>query len=517
MVRGNRCLSLVILVIMNNAVIEIPFSKRFIAPAVGFILSYARELKAGEGKLDLIKRSAEFVISLLVEKNPAGDEGSRLSIDVSEADGKMAVKFLNRGIPVFLSAVSDRESDRAFVSDFYEAASGMDNIQVDNLGRHGQKITLETALGAKAAPGRGPDARPDEGWSEATQNSDQIRVKDEDIEIRLLKAGSEEHKLSRLFHSVYGYNYINEFVYYPGRLAEMIRQGKLISVVAALPNGRLVGHVGLVKWGDSPPVYEAALGLVDPLVKSSGLFGKIFGKTMEYVKKTPMQYCFFDFVTNHDFSQKHISKYGIRDMALFVGCQAKATQARLEKLGIGRDPADMDRYTILLSIIPGVERPFGKTIKLPQGLGESLEFLLKPLNLAWLPEPRFSALPGGGKYGSKCSPLQSAVSYDLESPGRTALGELLAGWRELLRNGYQYASVDIPLGSPGLGNAHNLLAADGFFIAGLVPYRYSDKLAFRFQAVAPSRIALDKIKVASENSKRLLEIIKADYQRNCLL
>ncbi|MBU2574853.1 MAG: hypothetical protein KKH28_12330 [Elusimicrobia bacterium] len=492
---------------MNNAVIKIPFSRQFTAPAVGFILACARELKAEEGKIDLIKRAAEFIISLLVEKNSPGDAENKLSIDVSEADGKMAVKFFNRGIPIFLSAVSDRESDRAFISEFYEAARGMDNILVDNLGRHGQKITIETALGGASAAGPGPDAR----------QREEIHVKDEDIEIRPLKAGSEEHKLSRLFHSVYGYNYINEFVYYPGQLGEMIKQGRLVSIVAALPNGRLVGHVGLVKWGESPPVYEAALGLVDPLVKSKGLFGKIFRKTMEHAKETPMQYCFFDFVTNHDFSQKLISKYGIRDMALFVGCQTKATQARLEKLGIGRNPADMDRYTILLSIIPGVERPFGKNIKLPASLGESLEFLLKPLNLAWLPEPRFSTLPGGGKYESKCSPLQGAVSYDLTSPGRAALEEILAGWRELLRNGYQYASVDIPIGNPGLGNAHNILAASGFFIAGLVPYRYSDKLAFRFQAVAPARIALDKIKVASENSRKLLELIKADYQRNCLI
>ncbi|MBI4802161.1 MAG: hypothetical protein HY796_06520 [Elusimicrobia bacterium] len=492
---------------MSNAVIKIPFAGQFIGPTVGFILACARELHAEERKIELIKRSAEFIISLLVRKNSPGDDGILLSVDVSEADGKLAVKFLNRGIPVFLSAVSDRESDRAFISDFYEAAKGMDNILVDNLGRHGQRITLETALGGAAAAGPGPDARP----------GGKIHVKDEDIEIRPLKAGSEEQSLSRLFHSVYGYNYINEFVYYPGRLGEMIRQGRLISLVAALPNGRLVGHVGLVKWGDSPPVYEAALGLVDPLVKSRGLFGKIFRKTMEKAKETPMQYCFFDFVTNHDFSQKLISKYGIRDLALFVGCQTRVTQARLEKLGIGRDPADMDRYTILLSIIPGVERPFGKSIKLPPSLGEPLEFLLKPLNLAWLPEPRFSTLGAGGKYESKCSPLQGAVSYDLASPGRAALEEILTGWRELLRNGYQYASVDIPLGNPGLGNAHNLLAANGFFIAGLVPYRYSGLLAFRFQAVAPSRIALDKIKVVSENSRKLLELIKADYQRNCLI
>ena len=64
------------------------------------------------------------------------------------------------------------------------------------------------------------------------------------------------------------------------------------------------------------------------------MFSKVFNETMKVAETIPMHYLFFDFVTNHEFSQKFVSRYHPIDLALFVGCQSKATQAKLEKLGI---------------------------------------------------------------------------------------------------------------------------------------------------------------------------------------
>ena len=71
-------------------------------------------------------------------------------------------------------------------------------------------------------------------------------------------APGEEDSLSRLFYLVYGYDYINEFVYYPEKIKAMIEAGDLLSIVAARPNGRLVGHVGLVRRHREPAVRRAA-------------------------------------------------------------------------------------------------------------------------------------------------------------------------------------------------------------------------------------------------------------------
>jgi hypothetical protein len=229
---------------------------------------------------------------------------------------------------------------------------------------------------------------------------------------------------------------------------------------------------------------------------------------MERASAIPMQYCFFDFVTNHDLSQTLISRYGTADMALLVGCQTKATQASLKRLGLGADPEDMDRYTILFSIIPRVRHPFGKEIALPESIGAEFEFLLKPLSLEWVPEPRFSMLDPGGEYSFQYQPGQSAVIFDLANPGRAAAGKLLGEWADLLKNGCRYAAVDAPAGKPGLGQLYEILTDHGFSVAGFMPYKYSDKLAVRFQATAPVRLALDKIKVASGSARKLLEMAR---------
>ena len=100
----------------------------------------------------------------------------------------------------------------------------------------------------------------------------------------------------------------------------MIEQKKLISIVASLPNGRLLGHVGLRKWGDRPVVYEPCLGVVDPVMKSHGLFTRLFHRAMEIVSQLPMDYCLIDFVTNHDYTQRLVSTYHPVDLALGVRC-----------------------------------------------------------------------------------------------------------------------------------------------------------------------------------------------------
>ena len=484
---------------MSRATITMSASAELTAPAADFIFSYMGELNAAEKQKELVRAAALYILSLLSGRNTGRSGLERpIEIEVSDAEGKITVSFLNHGTPVYLNAAPGRASDADFTARFREAMTGMDSVTVENLGRAGQKIRIETAIGEKARRDRLSAGAPAHEEDQGAAGG---------VEVRELRPG-EEFKLSRLFYSVYEYNYINEAVYYPEKLRALIDAGRLISMVGVSRGGRILGHVGLVKCGETPPVYEAALGLVDPGVKSKGLFGKIFHATMERAAALPMQYCVFDFVTNHDLSQTLISRYGTADMALLVGCQTKATQASLTKLGIGADPEDMDRYTILFSIIPRVAHPFGSEIVLPESIGGEFGFLLKPLALEWSPEPRFSMLPPAGDYSFQYQPGQSAVLFDLFDPGRAAAARLLGEWADLLKNGCRYAAVDAPVGQPGLGQLFDLLTGHGFSVAGFMPYKYSDRLAVRFQASAPARLALDKIKVASDSARKLLELAR---------
>ena len=322
-----------------------------------------------------------------------------------------------------------------------------------------------------------------------------------------------EARIAELFFYVYGYDYIHEFVYYPEKLEHLIETQELVSVGAVLPDGRLVGHVGLRRWNADPLVYEPCLGVVDPVLKSRGVFSRVFNETMKVADQISMSYLFFDFVTNHEFSQKFVSRYNPIDLALLVGCQSKATQAKLERLGMGADPKDTDRYSLLYSVLPRAEFPFGRDVELPMNLGEEIGFLLEPLGISWYPASRFSVLPDGGEYKSSLQPAQNAVLFDLVCPGRRAVEKILAEWQQYLRNGYEYVAVDVLVGSPGVGNLYDLLQEAGFFVAGFLPYHHGNRLAIRFQAMGPSKVAFDEIKVHSPIANRLLDLIQIQYER----
>lgn len=477
--------------------IELPASGGFLAPALAFVDSFAEQEGMDKNERKTLTEASRLAIEMVMESSRERDADNRVAVDVFENNGSLTVEVLNRGVPIFLNTRTKL---------FHEFAPQLDHLSIENLGRQGQTLVLGKRLGEEALRYR----------QDAVTGVDPQGELQGEIAIRELRPGEEE-ALSQLFYFVYGYNYINELVYFPERLREKVASGELISIVGALPDGRLVGHVGLYKWNNNPVVYEPCFGVTDPRVKSRGLFSQIFQKTMERVNETPMQYCFFDFVTNHDLSQRFISRYQPCDLSIFIGCQSKATQAKLEKLGLGVDPPEMDRYTLLLSVLPRVPHPFGEDVVLPAGLGETLEFLLKPLNLRWRPAPRFDLLPPGGDYQTHFQAAQNAVVFDLFQPGRQAVEKILREWHQLMRSGYQYVAVEVPLDVPGIGNLYDILAGEGFFIGGFIPYHYGARLGFRFQALGPTKVAWDDIKVYTPDAKRLLALIRQNYERNGLL
>ena len=471
---------------------------------MGFVLAFAARFSRGETEQAELKTAVSAVLDMVIANNSHG--GEPVAVEVGETAGKLKVSVINRGAPIlFKGGRGGIHSD--YYAKFQEASKHADSVIFENSGRQGQVVTLEIRLGAVAAA-MSLLAKPAPPAPEIPE--------DEVIEVRSLAPG-EEDALSRLFYLVYGYDYINEFVYYPEKIKAMIEAKDLLPIVAARPNGRLVGHVGLLRRYREPAVYEAAMGAVDPMVKSRGLFGQLFTKTMEVVQKTSMQYCLCDCVTNHAFSQRHVAKFGGTELALYAGCQSRETQARLERLGLGRDPQGMLRYSLLVSVIPRTAHPFGEDIVLPENIGERFGFLLKPVGLAWSPAPRFQTLPAQGSFKTSTQRAQSAALFDLAEPGQEAAEDIVEEWRELMRDGFAYAAVEVPLDAPGLGPLCDLLSSNGFFASGFVPYQCSQRLGFRFQALGPTKVAFDEIKIATEHGKKLLAAVRKDYEANCLL
>ena len=485
--------------------ILLPSRFHFIVPTSEFVMHYAAKAHVPTGSLEKLRVALNDILSMAITSNQSNDSGEKIVVQLNCSMGKFQIKIHNLGLPIFPNIEwSSIPIDLANRNTFLRARDNVERLTFTNLGRNGQIFTLELKSEAIQLP---------ESETQALMTTNDCAT---DIEIRSLYPG-EETGLSRLFFSVYGYDYINESVYFPEKIKEMIVSGKLVSTVAVNSQGKIVGHVGMLRWNNEPVVYEVALGAVEPTMNSLGIFSTLFTTTINKINEIPMQYAMCDLVTNHDYSQRLVMRNASYEMALFVGSQISRTQARLAKLGIGVEPVDTDRYSLLLAVTPRVANPFGKEIVLPANIGELADFLLKPLGVNWIPAPRFYPLPAEGKYTITRQDEQNAVLFCFDEPGRQALLKILDEWHYLLQSGFQYAGIDVPLNYPGLGQVYDLLAKHGFFVAGFVPFKYSAQLAFRFQFVAPSKIAFQEIKVYTPQAKRLLRMVQSDYERNTLL
>ena len=488
---------------LTRAKMTFPPSQEFLYPALEFVHTFVKQTHLPQSRAEGLQKALEVSLATVMRNNVSDTVGGEpIGLEVFKNEYHLVVEVINRGVPILWN--DPKEPTAAKLK---EVSSHLEGLFIQNRGREGQTITLRMNLENK------------KDQSGQQKNGDETalsKVKESEIEIRLMKP-EEAGSLSQLFYHVYGYQYINEAVYYPEKIAQMISQGELISFVASLPDNRLLGHVGLVRCNDQPLVYEPCLGVTDPRAKSRGLFSKLFQGVMDRLEKIPLQYCLIDFVTNHDYTQRFVSRYGTADLALFVGCQSKETQAKLEKIGMGADPQEMDRYSLLVSVLPRVPQPFGKIIQLPNNLGELLGFLLEPLGMSWIPTSRFQVLPAEGEYETVIQKAQSAIVFDLKTTGRSAVEKIIKEWASYLREGLQYGAVDVPVDQPGLAQIYDQLSSVGFFIAGFVPYRASDKLAVRFQSIGPTKVAFDGIRVSTEQAKKLLAIVRQSYERNVLL
>lgn len=482
------------------ASLEIPLLEAHVLSAADYVVNYASRLGIDQERSERLRTAAASAMSLVMRINSDTRSEERMRLDVFESEGRLYVEVLNRGVPILTGG----EGDDASPHSLHGLSKNLDRFSIENLGREGQTIVLAMRLGEVAAERSLPAGQEPEMM---------LTAGDREIEIREIRPG-EEIRISQLFYHVYGYNYINDFIYYPEKIRDLVQSGSLISMVAIHPSGKFLGHVGLRKWNSDPPVFEPCLGVTHPAVKSKGLFRQLFEKLMQRVQQMPMQYCFLDFVTNHEFSQKLVEHYGPCPTALFVGCQSKHYQAKLEKLGMGEDPKETDRYTLLFGVLPQVRHPFGREIMLPNNLGEMLGFVLKPLNLTWIPTPRFEMLASRGEYQTHLQPLHNSVCFDLFDPGRDAVDGVLRDWRRLLRVGYQYGALDVPIGVKGLGQLYDILSEHGFFVAGFIPYHCSARLGFRFQTIGPTKLDFGEIRVFSERSKKLLRTVRENYEKN---
>jgi len=273
--------------------LSISGEKNIIPAVCAFIREIA--LKEGfspeeAGKLELVMDEACLNV---IEHALKGNENEYFDVYIERRPCQFVMAVEDRGIPMDMKKVEAGE----------ETGLGMilmknytDRMNFINLGKGGKRVefikefvrpTFEnSSIESSALKDEAPEMAP----------------MDTPITIRLMEP-EDSVGLIKCMYNVYGYTYL-EFVYFPEKISEMLKEGTLISMVAVAPDGKIIGHQGLKREHKDSTIAEIAMGAVDPVYRGRQLFKKLKDKAFSYIREKGLYGLYGEAVANHAYSQK---------------------------------------------------------------------------------------------------------------------------------------------------------------------------------------------------------------------
>jgi hypothetical protein len=332
-----------------------------------------------------------------------------------------------------------------------------------------------------------------------TQASDTTR---EEIEIDFFRK-EDAPGIARLFREVYGEGYPVRTYYLPDQLIEENAAGQIISCVARTRAGEVVGHNALVLMDPATHLYENAAGAVLPAYRSQGIFLPLFKHTLfDTSKRFCVEGIVGEPVCSHTIIQKMCLQLDFKESGLEVDLMPAAAY--------GLDSGASGRVSVLLGYC--MLKPRAQTVQIPTVYRDELEYLYAGLNLERTFVFSSSDLPAEGSSQGSMRVFESAqvarITIDgLGSDFEPFIGRLES---EALEKGTVIFQAWLPLDSPFISAATDILRGHGYFLGGIQPCRpKGDGLLMQKVGQKPD---WEHIALYSERAKRIGEMIRRDWQ-----
>jgi len=470
--------------------LSISGEKNIIPAVCAFIREIA--LKEGfspeeAGKLELVMDEACLNV---IEHALKGNENEYFDVYIERRPGQFVMAVEDRGIPMDMKKVEAGE----------ETGLGMilmknytDRMNFINLGKGGKRVefikefvrpTFEnSSIESSALKDEAPEMAP----------------MDTPITIRLMEP-EDSVGLIKCMYNVYGYTYL-EFVYFPEKISEMLKEGTLISMVAVAPDGKIIGHQGLKREHKDSTIAEIAMGAVDPVYRGRQLFKKLKDKAFSYIREKGLYGLYGEAVANHAYSQKANNALGGRETGILLGYgpQNIAFKSINEK--------EEDRITTILFYTRLNEEP-ERVVYLPfhhQGIIRKIYDYGKFKRIIKTLTPREQVeLPEESQVNIKTVVDGKMAFLQVIRYGQNFEELIQSHLKNLCINNFAYISIDLPLANPSTPLFCAGLEFMGFFFAGLIP-EFSDGDIFRLQYLNNFSINTEKIVVVSDFGKELFK------------
>jgi serine/threonine-protein kinase RsbW len=446
---------------------------------------------AALGRLELLTEEAcLFVVEHGFEP---GEEGT-FDLILHRQPGKFVVAVEDKGLPIdFSRPPQDSTLGLTLMRGFAE------EIRFLNLGKGGRRIEFAASLPARPIDDYLTAAERDRPAEEPPLASDKPRLR--------LMTEADAVALARCIYRAYGYTYV-DFIYYPDRIAEMLRAGLMMSCVAENDAGEIVGHLALLRNSPDSAIAESAIAVVDPRYRGHALFKTMKVFMAEEGARRGLLGLYSEAMTLHPFTQKGNIALGAHETGLVLAyVPGDVNTRKIESSPQG------ERAALLLYYMRTNQEPH-RTVYAPPQHRAVLEDICGRIGLdrAFADAPINAPSAEPTRLDVKVRPDLGVATITVRACGADAGQQVRHHLLDLCRRKIDAIYLDLPLGDPATAQLCAACEAAGFFFAGMIP-EHDNGDVLRLQYMNNLDIRMDGIVVVSDVGRRLFDHVAAERQR----
>lgn len=484
----------------------LPSSMDYLHPVIVYGSELARQAGFNRKEVLEISLALEESFANVVQHALVDDEDAQFEVIFEQSLVGLTIIIREKGLPFDPEKITQYAPDKASLDmdtrglGNFLVGKAVNEVHFNNLGKDGKEIKLIKYLSHQRI-----DRHPGVSESEIVSPDSGKKRDAKNFIVRLLKT-DETIEAAKCAYKSYGYSYV-DYVYYPERLAQMIDDGRLISVVAVTDDGDFMGYGDWEFAYQGAPIAEASSILVCPEFRHTRAAFRIMKALVEQAKLTDMLYGHAYCVTGHTISQKGAALFGGVDTGLLLGMLPADLEFReLVETGTQRESVVLTIFPFKHSepktIFPPVAH-YTITSRICQALGS-------PDMITDCSDKSFdvSQLQDQCQIELEQSPDINSAIIKIRKYGVDVLEEIRRQLHACCVNKIDVIYVYLDLEDELTAYLTPEFEKMGFFFAGIFPLGLHSKTALILQYLNNIEIDFDLIHVNSPLAHELLEYVR---------
>ncbi|MBI4961861.1 MAG: GNAT family N-acetyltransferase [Desulfomonile tiedjei] len=487
--------------------LSIPNDPSFVSIAAAYVRSVAKKLGFDETDQQKIDAAVTEAVKNVIQHAFEPNERQAFEISCERVPVGLKVIVKEKGLPfdpkgimepgTATGSAKDRGSGIALMKDL------MDEVSLRYLGPDGKETHLVKFLKGKNIT----------DYFEACELErfkppvigKQRSKKRMAFNLRLMEP-SDAVEVSRAAYKAYGYSYFYPHMYFPERMVELNRSGRIVSAVAVTEAGDLAGHCAIFCAPDSPSIAEMGQAVVKPEFRGQGCLRKLAEFLVEQAKHRGLTGLYVRAVTSHTFSQRVSYRLGFRNCGIMLAYAPSNVSFKQidEKL------TQRETFTVEYQYLRTPPRP---TLYVPQRHRAFVEKLYR--NLGAVPEMLEPNSQQRGALKTNHVLVEKSTLYEpsgfaalqVQEYGKDVVSEVRSRLRELCRRQFDVITLHLNLGDPLTYDMASQFEELGFFFSSILPGE-SDSDALVLQYLNNVPLDYDRIKLYSRTGRSVLAYVK---------